>query len=102
MATPSGAEEQAVMQAGLLACMTTPAQGNVLPPGAVYACDNGKFGKAARERAPAVGDERHVVPAPRDHPIGGDDAPGVGWPVTGSALLTGAGDTVAEAGLCWS
>jgi hypothetical protein len=33
------------MQAGLLACMTTPAQGNVIPPGALYACDNGKFGK---------------------------------------------------------
>lgn len=33
------------MQAGLLGCMTTPAQGNVIPPGALYACDNGKFGK---------------------------------------------------------
>ncbi|MCZ4607361.1 hypothetical protein O3S80_27075 [Streptomyces sp. Lzd4kr] len=25
--------------------MTTPAQGNVIPAGALYACDNGKFGK---------------------------------------------------------
>jgi hypothetical protein len=25
--------------------MTTPAQGNVVPDGALYACDNGKFGK---------------------------------------------------------
>ncbi|MEU8136060.1 hypothetical protein [Streptodolium elevatio] len=33
------------MTAGLLGCMTTPAQGNVVPDGAVYACDNGKFGK---------------------------------------------------------
>lgn len=33
------------MQAGLLTSMTTPAQGNVIPPGALYACDNGKFGK---------------------------------------------------------
>lgn len=33
------------MQAGLLGCMTTPAQGNVIPAGALYACDNGKFGK---------------------------------------------------------
>lgn len=33
------------MQAGLLGCMTTPAQGNVIPPGALYACDNGKFGR---------------------------------------------------------
>ena len=33
------------MQAGLLGCMTTPAQGNVIPPGCLYACDNGKFGK---------------------------------------------------------
>ncbi|MFF8717548.1 hypothetical protein ACF07T_40050 [Streptomyces sp. NPDC015184] len=33
------------MQTGLLACMTTPAQGNVIPDNALYACDNGKFGK---------------------------------------------------------
>jgi hypothetical protein len=25
--------------------MTTPAQGNVILPGALYACDNGKFGE---------------------------------------------------------
>lgn len=45
LATPSGADVRAAMQAGLLGCMTTPAQGNVIPPGALYACDNGKFGK---------------------------------------------------------
>jgi hypothetical protein len=33
------------MTAGLLGCMTTPAQGNRIPDGAWYACDNGKFGK---------------------------------------------------------
>jgi hypothetical protein len=33
------------MSAGLLGCMTTPAQGNRIPAGAQYACDNGKFGK---------------------------------------------------------
>lgn len=33
------------MGAGVLGCMTTPAQGNAVPEGAVYACDNGKFGK---------------------------------------------------------
>jgi hypothetical protein len=33
------------MSAGLLGCMTTPAQGNRIPDGALYACDNGKFGK---------------------------------------------------------
>ena len=32
------------MSAGLIGCMTTPAQGNVIPDGAEYACDNGKFG----------------------------------------------------------
>jgi hypothetical protein len=32
------------MSAGLIGCMTTPAQGNVIPDGALYACDNGKFG----------------------------------------------------------
>jgi hypothetical protein len=33
------------MSAGEVGCMTTPAQGNRVPDGAVYACDNGKFGK---------------------------------------------------------
>lgn len=33
------------MSAGNLACMTTPAQGNRVPPGARWAADNGKFGK---------------------------------------------------------
>ena len=33
------------MSVGLLGCMTTPAQGNQVPDGALYACDNGKFGK---------------------------------------------------------
>lgn len=33
------------MSAGLLGCMTTPAQGNRIPDGARYAADNGKFGK---------------------------------------------------------
>lgn len=33
------------MRAGQIGCMTTPAQGNVIPDGALYACDNGRFGK---------------------------------------------------------
>ncbi|MCA1220203.1 hypothetical protein [Streptomyces sp. 8L] len=33
------------MSTGLIGCMTTPAQGNRIPDGAMYACDNGKFGK---------------------------------------------------------
>lgn len=33
------------MTAGLLGCMTTPAQGNVIPEGAWWAADNGRFGK---------------------------------------------------------
>lgn len=33
------------MSAGRLGCMTTPAQGNRIPDGALYACDNGRFGK---------------------------------------------------------
>ncbi|OIV36990.1 hypothetical protein BIV57_13460 [Mangrovactinospora gilvigrisea] len=45
LATPSGPEARAAMSAGLLGCMTTPAQGNRIPEGALYACDNGKFGK---------------------------------------------------------
>jgi hypothetical protein len=33
------------MSAGRIGCMTTPAQGNRIPQGALYAADNGKFGK---------------------------------------------------------
>ena len=44
LGTPSGPDVRAAMSAGLIGCMTTPAQGNVIPPGAWYACDNGKFG----------------------------------------------------------
>jgi hypothetical protein len=33
------------MSAGVLVMMMTPAQGNLLPDGADYACDNGKYGK---------------------------------------------------------
>ncbi|MER5277769.1 hypothetical protein ABT025_18700 [Streptomyces sp. NPDC002809] len=45
LATPSGPDVRAAMTAGLLGCMTTPAQGNRIPDGALYAADNGKFGK---------------------------------------------------------
>jgi len=44
LGTPSGPEVRAAMSAGLIGCMTTPAQGNVIPEGACYACDNCKFG----------------------------------------------------------
>lgn len=33
------------MSAGELACLTTPKQHNPIPPGAQYACDNGRYGK---------------------------------------------------------
>ncbi|MFF7183283.1 hypothetical protein [Streptomyces sp. NPDC008121] len=45
LGTPSGPDVRAAMSAGLLGCMTTPAQGNRIPDHALYACDNGKFGK---------------------------------------------------------
>lgn len=44
LGTPSGPEVRAAMSAGLIGCMTTPAQGNVIPAGAWYACDNSRFG----------------------------------------------------------
>lgn len=44
LGTPSGPDVRAAMSAGLIGCMTTPAQGNVIPEGALYACDNSKFG----------------------------------------------------------
>jgi len=43
--TPSGPEVRAAMTAGLIDCITTPAQGNRLPDGPALAADNGKFGK---------------------------------------------------------
>ena len=45
LATPSGRAVRDAMSAGLIGCMTTPAQGNIIPDGVMYACDNGKFGK---------------------------------------------------------
>lgn len=45
MSTPSSPEIQAAMSAGEFGCMTTPAQGNVLPEGCHWAADNGKFGQ---------------------------------------------------------
>lgn len=45
LATPSAGAVRDAMQAGRLGCMTTPAQGNRIPAGALYACDNGKYGK---------------------------------------------------------
>ena len=45
IATPSGPEVREAMSNGDLACMTTPAQGNRIPDGAEFFCDNGKFGK---------------------------------------------------------
>ena len=44
VATPSSPEIRAAMSRGDLACMTTPAQGNVVPDGAAIVCDNGKYG----------------------------------------------------------
>jgi hypothetical protein len=45
LATPSTPKVREAMTVGLIGCMTTPAQGNRIPDGARYACDNGKFGK---------------------------------------------------------
>ncbi len=45
LTTPSGPKVREAMAAGRIGCMTTPAQGNRIPDGARYACDNGKFGK---------------------------------------------------------
>lgn len=45
LATPSGPKVREAMTSGRIGCMTTPAQGNVVPDAAAYACDNGKFGK---------------------------------------------------------
>lgn len=38
------------MSAGRIGCMTTPAQGSRIPQGALYACDNSKFGSDGRGR----------------------------------------------------
>jgi len=44
LATPSSPEAREAMSAGVLGCMTTPAQGNRIPDGAKWAADNGRFG----------------------------------------------------------
>ncbi|MFD8117879.1 hypothetical protein [Streptomyces microflavus] len=38
------------MSAGRIGCMTTPAQGSRIPEGALYACDNSKFGSDGKGR----------------------------------------------------
>ncbi len=45
LCNPCGQAVCDAMSAGELACLTTPKQGNAIPPGAQYACDNGRFGK---------------------------------------------------------
>jgi hypothetical protein len=45
LSTPSTPEVREAMTNGLIGCMTTPAQGNIIPAGAWYGCDNGKYGK---------------------------------------------------------
>jgi hypothetical protein len=44
VATPSTPKVRKAMSARLIACMTTPAQGNKIPDGAIWAADNGAFG----------------------------------------------------------
>jgi hypothetical protein len=45
LANPSTERIRAAMRAGLLGCITTPGQGNHVPRGAWWCCDNGVFGK---------------------------------------------------------
>jgi hypothetical protein len=45
LATPSGPAAVEAMRRGVIGCMTGPAQGNEIPPGAAWAADNGRFGK---------------------------------------------------------
>lgn len=44
-ANPSTPQVRDAMMAGLLDCIITPKQGNRVPEGAVYCCDNGVYGK---------------------------------------------------------
>lgn len=44
-ANPSTERVRAAMSAGLLGCITTPAQGNLVPAGSFWCADNGAFGK---------------------------------------------------------
>jgi hypothetical protein len=46
LSTPSTPRVREAMVAGLVGCMTTPGQGNLVPPGAWWAADNGAFGDA--------------------------------------------------------
>ena len=44
LATPSGPAVREAMRARAIGCMTTPAQGNRIPPNTLIGADNGKFG----------------------------------------------------------
>lgn len=44
LSPPSTPPVRDAMRRGLLGCITTPAQGNRVPDGVAYACDNGRFG----------------------------------------------------------
>jgi hypothetical protein len=46
LSTPSTPRVREAMAAGLVGCMTTPGQGNHVPAGSWWACDNGAFGDA--------------------------------------------------------
>jgi hypothetical protein len=46
LSTPSTPRVREAMAAGLVGCMTTPGQGNLVPAGAWWAADNGAFGDA--------------------------------------------------------
>lgn len=45
LANPCGPETVQAMVDGRLGCILTPKQGNVVPAGITYVCDNGRYGK---------------------------------------------------------
>ena len=49
---PSSGAIREAMTAGILGCIISPMQGNVIPPNAVWCADNGRFGKGWPGRDP--------------------------------------------------
>lgn len=45
LSTPSSLNVRLAMRAGIIGCVLTPKPGSTMPDEAIYACDNGKFGK---------------------------------------------------------
>lgn len=71
---PSSAGVRAAMTAGRIGCITTPRQGNRIPPGAAFIADNGRFSqRGVGDESPGwPGDLRYLAWLAKHRPIAAD------------------------------